>query len=230
MASHILANEGVCDAYGHISVRHPEAPNRFLISRAQAPDLITEDDMVEMDFENHILEAKEGYRPFSESVIHAAIYAARDDVNCVCHAHPLEVIPFASSDIPLRSMTHLGVVFYEGIPVFQDLPPEAGLLVNTMEMGRALARTLGHRRGALIRNHGMVVVGESIPRGVYAAITMRDCALVQQQTLSMGGKPRFVGDEEAEKGAYIELCGQGLTRAWDYWTRRATLAYPELSV
>lgn len=229
MANHIIAHEGICDAYGHISVRNPENKDHYFISRAIAPETATLDDILEMDMDGKIVVGKPGFRPFSECVIHTGIYKARPDVNCVCHTHPLDVMPFCCSDVPLRNLTHLGVVFYEGIPLFKELPPECGLLINTKELGDQIAATLENKRGLLIRNHGIVVACESIPRTVYSAITMRDMALVLQKTLSMGVEPMYVEREEAEYGTRIEFCGQGLNRSWDYWCKRARQAYPELN-
>lgn len=229
LASRVLAKESICDAYGHVSVRNPEAPERFIISRALAPELVTLDDLIEMDLNGKVTIGKDGYRPFSESAIHYAIYAARPDINCICHAHPHEIIPFTCSDTPLRSMYHLDVTFFEGVPVYSDIAVERGLLLNTREEGEKLAKTLGNKRGALIRNHGMVVVGESIPRAVFSSITMRDGAAILQKTLSMGIVPRSIGCEEAEYGTYIEFCGQGLQRAWDYWCNRARQTYSDIA-
>jgi len=221
MANRILANEGVFDAFGHISVRNPENPDTFWISRAISPAAVTKDDLIEMDFEARMVSGNPNYTPFAECVIHAAIYKVRPDVSSVCHPHPPEVIPFTCTDIQLKGIYHQFCSFYDGIPVFTDLPPECGMLVNTMELGSNLAQVLGNKRGVLIRNHGVVVVGESVPRAVFSSVTLRDNAKMLLSTLALGVQPTYIGLEESKKSTYSHLCGQGLKRSWDYWATRA---------
>ena len=216
MGNRIIVNEGVFDAFGHISIRNPENPDTFIISRALAPVSVTLDDLIEMDFNAKITGGNANFTPFSESAIHASIYKARPDVNCVCHPHPYEIIPFTCTDVPLRGMFHQ-YTFYDGIPVFSDLPPECGLLINTIELGDKLAAALGDKRGVLIRNHGVVVVGETLPRAVFSTITLRDNAIMLQAALSMGAPiTSYAGPEEIKKSMYSHFCGQPAKRAWDY--------------
>ncbi len=229
MGNRILSTENVFDAFGHISIRNPENPETFFISRALSPDAVTVNDLVEMDFGGKIVSGPSGCRPYGESAIHCAIYAARPDVASVCHPHPLEIIPFASMDIPLRSIYHLDVTFYDGIPVFKDIPPECGLLINRLDVARALARELGTHRGILIRNHGVVVTGESLPRCVYSTITMRDNASMLLKCMAAGKEVHYIGREEAEYGFLQEICRLGLPRSWDYWCRRAKKAFDDIA-
>ena len=229
LANRILSNEGVVDAYGHVSIRNPEDPNTFLIARAISPIFVTMDDVLIVDFEGTTVGGDLTQRAFSERFIHCGIYKARPDVNSIMHGHPFEVIPFASTNIPLRSMYHQDVTFYDGIPVFGDVPPETGLLINRLELGDQMAEVLGHRRGLLIRNHGMVVVGESIPRMVYSSITMRDNARMLLDTLAMGVEPHYIDRESAMYGTQMQLVGQGLQRSWDYWCRMAKRAYDDIA-
>jgi ribulose-5-phosphate 4-epimerase/fuculose-1-phosphate aldolase len=229
LANRILANEGVFDAFGHISVRNPENPETFFISRAISPEFITREDMLELDFEGRIVSGNPSYRPFGERAIHCAIYKRRPDVHCVCHPHPYEIIPFASTGIPLRSIYHQDVTFYEGLPTYSDMPPACGLLINTLEEGEKLADALGDKRGVLIRNHGVVVVGESVPRVVYSSVTLRDSAKILLSTLAMGVEPHYIGREEAEQGTYVQFCGQGLQRSWNYWCQKAKQTFPDIA-
>lgn len=229
LGNRILANEGVFDAFGHISVRNPDNPNTFFISRAISPELVTMDDIIELNFQGELVSGNPNFQAFGERAIHCAVYEARPDVMCVCHPHPLELIPFASTDIPLRSIYHQDVTFYDGIPVFKDLTVECGMLINTLELGRKLAAQLGNRRGILIRNHGVVVVGESIARAVYSSITLRDNAKVLLQALSTGAEIQYISREEAEMGTYQQFCKLGLPRSWNYWCVNAKKAYPDIA-
>src|ERR1700758_1221788 len=86
IANRILAREEVVDAYGHVSARHPENPNRFLIARSLAPELVGPEDIVELDLEGQPVRGDDRSL-YLERFIHAAIFAARSDVMAVAHAH-----------------------------------------------------------------------------------------------------------------------------------------------
>lgn len=229
LGSRILANEGVFDAFGHMSIRNPDNPNTFFMSRAISPEMVTLDDLLELDFQGNIVAGNPNFKSFGERPIHCAIYAKRPDVMSVCHPHPLALIPFASSDIPLRSIYHQDITFSDGIPVFRDLPPECGFLINTMELGYKLAEQLGERRGILIRNHGVVVVGESVARTVYSCITLCDNAKALYHTLSMGAKNIDYIPREAAQAGMQKQFTFGLARSWGYWCMRVKNAYPEIA-
>ncbi len=219
MANRIMANEGLFDAYGHVSVRNPADSQTFFISRALAPELVTIRDIVEMNLDGQIVRGEPGFKPFGESVIHCAIYKARTDVMCIAHPHPSEIIPFASADIPLKSIYHMNVTFYDGIPLFEDFSPENVLLVNNMETAEKLAAVLKDHRGVLIRNHGVVVVGESIPRALYSTVTLRDNAKMLLYALSTGGRIRYLSEEEM-KEAMKDRFQKALSRSWELWCDR----------
>ena len=228
LANRALANEGVFDAFGHISIRNPENDKTFFISRAISPELVTLDDILELDFQGNVVGGNPTYQAFVERSIHCAIYAVRPDVNSISHPHPHEIIPFASVDIPLRSIYHQDVTFYEGLPVFKDLPPECGMLINNLELAQKLAAKLGSKRGVLIRNHGVVVVGESLPRAVYSTVTLRDSAKILLQTLALGVEVSYLSQEEMKEGTRNQW-HKGVSRSWNYWCTKAKEAYPDLA-
>lgn len=78
-ASHILADQGVLDGLGHISVRHPHNPQRYLMSRSLAPALVTPADIMEYDLDSNAID-RQGRSLFLERFIHGEIYKARRDV------------------------------------------------------------------------------------------------------------------------------------------------------
>lgn len=229
LANRILAQQDVFDAFGHISIRNPEDPNTFLITRSLSPELVTMDDILTLDFEGNVVSEDKTKQSFLERFIHCSIYRERPDVMCVAHPHPPESIVFASTGIPLRGIYHLDVTFYDGIPIFSDLPPESGNLVNSMELADKLTAALGSKRGILIRNHGVVVVGESIPRTVYSTITMRDNARMLITCLSLGVEPSYIDRETAEYGTYTHFCGSPLNRCWNYWNMLAKKEFPDIA-
>src|SRR5215470_19242614 len=153
--NHILANENVLDGYGHISVRHPANKNRFLLSRSLAPESVTAADIMEHDLEGNPVDAK-GRTPYKERFIHSEIYRVRPDVNAVVHCHTPSLIPFGVVKVPLRPMYHQSAFLAAGVPVFEIR--EAGgmtnMLVETVALGRALAKTLADKPAALMRGHG----------------------------------------------------------------------------
>src|SRR5688500_2292472 len=102
-ASRILADQGVFDAAGHFSMRHPHHPERFLMSRALAPALVTIDDIMEFDLDGVGCVPRGG---FLERFIHAEVYRRRADVMAVAHSHSASVIPFGLVATPMRAMYH----------------------------------------------------------------------------------------------------------------------------
>src|ERR671919_1410876 len=93
-ANHILYNEGVVDGFGHVSLRHPERSDRYLLARSLAPAVVKRDDIMEFDLESDPVDAR-GRRPYLERFIHGEIYRARPDVMSIVHSHSPSVIPFA---------------------------------------------------------------------------------------------------------------------------------------
>src|SRR6266851_4394973 len=102
-ASRILAAHGVVDGSGHVSLRHPEAPGRYLMARSVAPALVTPDDMIEYDLDSNPVNAN-GRSSFLERFIHGEIYKARPDIQSVVHSHSPSVVPFGLVQVPFEAM------------------------------------------------------------------------------------------------------------------------------
>jgi 3-hydroxy-2-methylpyridine-4,5-dicarboxylate 4-decarboxylase len=229
MANRILANEGIFDYLGHVSVRNPENPGTFFISRALAPEQVTKADILEVDFEGKVL-TKTTRRPYSERIIHGAIYKARPEVNSVIHAHPIPVITLSVLDIPLQIVMHPASIFYEGVPVYDEYdftsPKSTGMLVQTKEEGDRVAHKLGKSMAVLMRGHGYNVVGKSVPHTVQAAISLRDNVVIQLAAMQYG-KPKSLSYHEAKTAA---AALSGPERAWHCWVARVKKAMPDISV
>src|SRR6202030_376787 len=170
-ANRILAREGVVDSFGHVSARHPDNPQRFLLSRARAPDCIEVGDIMEFTLEGAAVNAG-GRAPYLERFIHGGIYEARPDVHSVVHNHSPSVIPFGVTGTKLRPLLHMCASIGHEVPIWDshDKFGDTDLLVSDMAMGRDLARLLGPRRTALMRGHGAVVIGQSVRQAVWTAI------------------------------------------------------------
>ena len=221
VANHILANEEVVDAFGHISFRHPKDPEKYLLSRARAPELIEADDIVTYRLDGEAINAGDR-RPYSERMIHGAIYEQRPDVNVVIHNHSYEVIPFASTGTPLRPVTHTCAPIGGNIPVWdmRDKFGENNHLVVTMEQGRDLAAALGEGTIALMKRHGCVVTGATVEETVMKAIYLQVNAKLQLQAMQIG-EPDYLTDTEIQECTAMQQAPISLDRAWEAWCRRA---------
>lgn len=176
-ANRILAAEGVLDAFGHVSVRHPDNPRVFVIGRSLSPEQMTAKDL-QLFFLDGERADDDDRVPYSERAIHGAVYEARSDVQAVCHNHSPSVLPFSVTGVPLRPMMHTAALLGARVPVWDIRPVEGDtdMLVRTMVAGRSLAATLGSARVALMRGHGSVVAGSDLHEIVMTAIYMEQNA------------------------------------------------------
>lgn len=224
-ANRILANEGVVDAFGHVSVRDPRNPKRYVMSYAKSPALVELGDLMVFEQDGTPLGPR-GRRPYGERMIHGAVYEARTDVNAVVHHHAYSVIPFSVTSTPLVPLTHTASVIGAHIPVWDSAKNfgATDTLVRTMEMGRDLAATLAGNTCALMRGHGAVVVGASIPEAVLSAIYLEINARILIQTRSLNDSPITLNEREIELARETQFSPLGADRAWEYYSRRAGLA------
>jgi ribulose-5-phosphate 4-epimerase/fuculose-1-phosphate aldolase len=227
-ASRILADQGVLDAFGHVSIRHPSNPNRYLMSRSQAPALMTADDVIEYDLDSNPITAN-GRPSFGERFIHGAVYKARPDVNSVVHSHSPAVIPFGVSQVPLRALFTNAGFLASGVPVFEirKYGGMTNLLVHNLDLGNALAETLGDKPVALMRGHGNVVVGRNVQVAVYRAIYTEINARLQLQAIGLGGAITYLEKEEGEKIDSLNNdpnhpsgATGGILRPWGLWKKK----------
>ncbi|HTK88484.1 MAG TPA: class II aldolase/adducin family protein [Nitrospiraceae bacterium] len=219
-ANRILAQQGILDGFGHVSVRHDSDPNRYLLSRSIAPELITSADIMEFDLDSNPIDAK-GRGLYLERFIHGEIYKARPDVTAIVHNHSPALIPFGVAPMPLRPLYHLTAFVGEGIPVF-DIRDAAGatdMLVSDSAKGRALVQTLQDKPGVLMRGHGASVVGPSIQVAVGRSIYLELDARLQMQVLPFGDKVRYLSSEEVKLLMVNETARYD--RPWQMWKRKA---------
>ncbi len=218
-ASRILVDQGVFDAAGHVSMRHPDNPGRFLMSRSLAPQLVTAADIMEFDLDCEAVDAR-GRKGFIERYLHGEIYKARADVTAIAHSHSASVIPFGLTNTPMRAMYHNAAFLAAGVPVF-DIREKFGacdIVISSAAKGAALARVLGDKSVALLRAHGMVVVAESLPVAVFRAIFTEVSARVQLQASALGGPVAALDPEEGRLADLVNVATVG--RSWDLWKRR----------
>jgi len=217
-ASRILAARGVVDGFGHISLRHPAAPDRYLMSRAVAPALVTPGDIIEYDLDSNPCNAA-GRGSFLERFIHGEIYRARPDIHSVVHSHSPSVIPFGLTDVKLQAMFHNAAFLAAGVPVF-DIGEKFGatdMLVRDGAKGCALAESLADKDIALMRAHGSVACGPTLQTAVFRAVYTEVNARIQHWTFALAGDGPIAALNE-EEGRLADGPNQtaGL-RAWDLW-------------
>ena len=218
-ASRILADQGVFDAAGHVSMRHPSRAERFLMSRSLAPALVTADDIMEFTLECEACDAR-GRPAFIERYLHGGIYRNRPDVMAVAHGHSPSVVPFGLVATPMRATYHNAAFLAAGVPVF-DIRARFGMtdiVINSAERGAAVAEALGDKSVVLLRAHGFVAVGPSLQAAVFRAVFTEVSARVQLQAAALGGPIAALDAEEGRKADAINLATVG--RSWELWKSR----------
>jgi ribulose-5-phosphate 4-epimerase/fuculose-1-phosphate aldolase len=222
LSNRILAHEGVVDAFGHISLRHPERAERFFMSRSRSPELVTVADLMEFELDGTPVDAR-GRTPYSERFIHGAIYEKRADVTSVIHNHSHEIIPYGITPVKLRPVLHVGAAIGDEVPVW-DIRKKFGdtnMLVLNMEQARDLAATLGPNRVALMRGHGCAVAAKTLRQAVFTAIYLQVNAKLQTEALNLSDEVQYLSPGELSRTKEMLSQQVGLDRAWEYWSMRA---------
>jgi len=217
-ANRILAAHGVIDAYGHVSLRSPDNPNRYFLARSLAPERVQIEDLLEYDLDSNPLDER-GRESVRERFIHGEIYRARPDVMSVVHNHSPSVIPFSVTGVPMKALFHMASFIGEGLPNFEIRKVKKGsdLLVKTPELGKALAKTLGKAPASLMRGHGAAVTGENLMRSVGRSIYLEMSAIMQMQAMAMSKKIVWFDAAEVKASSPV----QDYKRAWPMWREKA---------
>ena len=229
-ANHILHQQGIVDAFGHVSARHDRDAGRFLLARNLAPVRVQAADILEYAVDSGEPVMADAPRLYLERYIHSEIYRARPDVMAVVHNHSPAVLPFCiARGARLKPVCHMagflgGTASRDG-PALFEIRDHAGaasdLLIRNRALGAALARTLGHSRVVLMRGHGCTVVAESIRVAVFRAVYTEVNARLLLQSLPLG-EVAWLSDEEAD-ATRITNEGQ-VARPWELWREQAQRA------
>ena len=221
-ANRILAREGVLDGYGHASVRHPENPQHFFLSRSLSPEFVTVDDVMEFTLDGNVV-GNDPRPPYLERLIHGSIYAARPDIVSVVHSHQEDVVPFSISSVPLVPVWHQACSIGEHIPVWDihDNFGDTNLLVTSKAQGDDLAKALGHDSVALMRGHGFVAAGNHLQAAVSMSIYLPKNARMLTTATLLGGTVKKATPGEVAKAGVVTPGQPAFQRGWDYWLKRA---------
>jgi len=222
IANRILAHEGIVDAYGHVSVRHPRDPKRYLLARSLSPEMVQQADIMEFDLDGTPA-GGDSRQPYLERFIHGAVYESRPEVLAVVHAHAEDVLPFGITSTPLRPVIHSGSFMGAEVPVWdiRDRFGDTNLLVTNMPQGRDLAARLAGNNVALMRGHGFVAAARSLIEVVRMSVYVPRNARVQMAAMQLGEvKPLSRGEIDARNAGYKPHSPE-TWRAWEYWATRA---------
>lgn len=208
-ASHIVHQQGLVGAYGHVSARIP-GTDTFLFPPRISPALVRLDNLLVLDVEGN-QRSGEG-RPNTEFWIHARIYKARPDIQSVCHVHSPNCVALGALGETIRPLHHVAAIFKDGVPLFDRVG-----LIRSRELGDAVAESLGSHRGMLLRGHGANVADENVRQACVVALWMEEAAQYQLRAMA-AGKPRYFNVEELEH-VYGQLTeGVVYDRAWQYFS------------
>jgi ribulose-5-phosphate 4-epimerase/fuculose-1-phosphate aldolase len=222
IANRVIAHLKLVDSFGHITIRNPENPQRFFMSRSRAPSLVAREDILEFNLDSSPIDLR-GFSPYKERFIHGALYRARPDVVSVCHNHAHELLPLAVTKTAMRPALHSASVIGREVPVW-DIRDEFGdtdLLVTSNDMGDSLARAVGKGKAALMRGHGSVIAGKSLRDAVFTTFYLRLNAEIMIKAMSMGKEITYLSPGEVDLSG--ELHSQPLSqgRAWEEWCLQA---------
>jgi ribulose-5-phosphate 4-epimerase/fuculose-1-phosphate aldolase len=218
LANRILAGEGVMDAFGHVSIRHPTNPEHFFLARSVAPELVTEADVLEYDLTGEPVTPTK-LALYSERAIHSVLYRMRPDVHAICHHHAPSMMPFCLADLKLRVVTQLGATIGKVVPLWdqRDLFGSNSHLVTREVEAMSLATSLASNNLVLMKRHGATVVGASLRELVFRSIYSCRDAELQLRALAYGNISAFTDEEIALAEKFPDAT---LVRAWDYWRSR----------
>lgn len=224
LANRIVAHEGVIDAFGHVSLRHPEKSDHYLLSRSRSPELVEPMDILEFNLDSEML-TPGNLSPYGECVIHGEILRARPDVNAVVHHHAPAILPFCVTGEKLVPIMQHGATMGMTVPLWdsQDEFGDTPMVLTTKEQGASLARALGQNPMVLMRRHGATVVGATLQEAVYRSIFTHRNAELLLRAKALGTVTPLTRGEIEQSEAY-SLRERPMGRAWEYWVTRLTKA------
>ena len=223
-ANRILAREQVVDAFGHVSLRHPDNRHQYVLSRSRAPELVELDDLMEFELDGEPID-EQGRTPYGERFIHGAVMEGRPEINAVVHNHAYDVLPFGLTDTPIKPLIHTASVIGEHIPMW-DIRDKFGdatdMLVRNMEQGRDLTTALDDNTCILMRGHGAVIAGKTIKEAVVTSIYLMINARIQTVSMAMGN-PVYLSPKEIKNMTDVQFSPLAMDRMWEAFCLRAGL-------
>jgi HCOMODA/2-hydroxy-3-carboxy-muconic semialdehyde decarboxylase len=234
LANRILASRElkILSAYGHVSARSRQNPNRYFISTDVSPGMVVAADVIENDLDSKAI--SDTRSQYQERFIHGEIYKARPDVMAIVHAHTPEFVAFGQSSIPMRTVFNRVGFIGEGLPNYDirkytgggPAPVGCAHCISTPELGQAMVKELGRQQAILLYGHGVVITGTSIADMVSRSNDLRKNAEIQQMAISLGGTVTYL---DAVAGPGVSTAGTGggtFFRDWEFWKQTVPVAVP----
>jgi len=184
-------DEGVA---GHITVRDPERTDHFWVNPFGVSfKQISVSDLILVNHDGEIIEGS-GLLNGAAFAIHSQIHKELPHVTAAAHSHSLNGKAWSSLGRLLDPITQDACAFYNDHVLFSEFNG----VVLELEEGKKIATALGHKKAAILQNHGLLTVGNTVDEAVWWFITMeRSC---QAQLLAeAAGKPIVIDDATAEK-------------------------------
>jgi ribulose-5-phosphate 4-epimerase/fuculose-1-phosphate aldolase len=224
IANRILAHNNVLDAYGHVSMRHPERDDRYFLARSISPAIAEVEDIIEFNLDGTPVDPGERRALYLERFIHGGVYEKRPDVKAALHSHADDLLPFSiSKNTRLRPVIQNVGTMGHYVPVWDiadKFGDETTLLVTNMEQGRDLAQCLDGNALALMRGHGFVCIGRSIKELVRLSVFIPRNARVQLAAIQIG-EYKALSRGEIEARLKLDIESSGMNRSWEFWARQA---------
>jgi ribulose-5-phosphate 4-epimerase/fuculose-1-phosphate aldolase len=202
---------------GHVSARSADARHVLMKPNGLGLEEVTPDAVITIDLDGARL-AGEG-RLHLEYVLHTEIYRVRPDVQSVVHTHPPYATALGATDARLEMLNHDAVLFRDGLAFFD----ETAELIVSPEQGATVAAALGKRRVVVLRGHGVIVTGESVPWATYAALTLERVLRIQSIARSLGDL-RPMSAEMADRVFPDKYRDEHVAAYWDYLIRQVKRA------
>ncbi len=222
IANRILAKEEVVDAYGHVSIRHPQKPDHYLLSRSLSPEFVTRNDIIEFRLDG--TPVNDDRPPYLERFIHGAIYEARPDVNAVIHSHAEDLLPFSiSRTTKLCCVAHVASDMGAQVPVWDiadRFGDETNLLVINMAQGRDMAKALGKNAVVLMRGHGFSAAADGLLKLVRMSVYLPRNARIMLAAMRLG-EFKALSEGEIKTRNQFRAGSPEMQRGWEFWARRA---------
>ncbi|KAH8892679.1 class II aldolase/adducin domain protein [Thozetella sp. PMI_491] len=201
LAYRIFAKCGFSDGVaGHITVRDPVDPTSFWVNPFGLHfSLIEDDDLIRVDHSGKVVEGGNNLRlNYAAYAIHAEIHSARPDVLCAAHCHSTYGRAMCSTGTTLDMLTQDFCTFYNDHVLY---PNFAGLVLAADE-GKEIAACLGDKKAALLGNHGLLTVGQTIEATIAWFVQLERCCQVQlaaNASAAGTGKPLvIIGEQESQ--------------------------------
>lgn len=158
-----------------------------------------------------------------ELPLHQAVFAARPDVTCIVHSHAPQTLAFGALDLELRPISHDGAVFTGRLPRFTD----TSNTVLDLATGEAIAAVLRDAPAVLLRNHGGVIVGQSVREAVIRAQLLERACLLQLLTSSAGQRAHYSSAADVAAKRDFIYSSPAVKTYWEHQVRALRRRAPE---